>query len=88
MNEKETLIDKLKLHETEANELKIELKSISSKLDVAYQYEEDLHQRQLAAKEKTEKLRIDFFKKSHELSIKFDDMKKILDIWTGNFYNQ
>jgi hypothetical protein len=86
MENKHELTEKLKVLETEIYNAKIDLKSINSKLEIAYQYEEDLVQRQVSAKKKTEELRKLFFEKSGEISEMYNKMKNIFDVFTGNFY--
>jgi len=87
MEKEHELTEKLKVLENEVYDAKEDLRTISSKLDMAYSYEHELVQRQVAAKEKTEKLRQEFFKKTGEISTLYKKMKAILDIFTGNFYN-
>ena len=84
--DKHELTEKLKVLETEIHEAKIDLKSIKQKLEIAYKYEEELRQRQSFAKEKTDELKTDFFKKSGEISDMYKKMKDIFDVFTGNFY--
>lgn len=86
-DDKHELTEKLKLIEVKIYESKIDLNSISLKLDSAYKYEDELIERQIAAKENTIKLRNEFFKKAGEISEMYDKMKNIIDVFTGNFYN-
>lgn len=80
------LTEKLKLVETEIYNDKIDLQEINGKLEIAYQYEDSLNERIVLAKKQTETLRKDFFIKSGELSQKYEKMKTIFDVFTGNFY--
>lgn len=86
MDNKHELTEKLKVIETEIYNDRIDLKSINSKLEIAYQYEEDLRVRMEYAKKQTEQLRNEFFAKSTSISQKYDKIKNIVDIFTGNFY--
>jgi hypothetical protein len=86
MSKEHELTEKLKVIETDVYNDKIDLSSISRKLDIAYKYEDELIQRQIAARENTTKLRNDFFKKCGEISEKYDKIKNIVDIFTGNFH--
>jgi hypothetical protein len=87
MSKEHELTEKLKVIETEIHDNKIDLNSISAKLDIAYKYEDDLIQRLQSARENTTKLRNDFFKTAGEISEQYDKIKNIVDIFTGNFYN-
>jgi len=86
MKDKHELTEKLKILETEIHESKIDLKGINSKLEIAYKYEEELTQRMIYAKKKTEDLRKEFFIKSGEIEGKYKSMKGIFEVFTGNFY--
>ena len=86
MEEKHQLTEKLKVLETEIHDAKVDLRGINSKLEMAYKYEEELHQRMEFAKKKTEELRNEFFIKSGEISNKYVKMKDIFNVFTGNFY--
>lgn len=86
MENKHELTEKLKVIETEIYNDKIDLYGISSKLEIAYKYEEELTERMKYAKKQTEELKKQFFIKSSEISTKYDKMKKIFDVFTGNFY--
>lgn len=88
MDKKHELTEKLKVLETEIYDAKCDLKAINSKLEIAYQYEDELVQRQVAAKKKTEELRKEFFKKGGEISEMYNKMKNIFDVFTGNFYSK
>lgn len=83
---KHELTEKLKVIETEIHDSKVDLRGIGYKLDTAYKYEDELLQRLESARKKTRELREDFFKKSGEISEKYDRMKSIFDVFTGNFY--
>lgn len=87
MKDKHILTDQLKQLETEIHEMRIDLRSINSRLKVAYDYEDDLAQRQVHAKEKTTLIKNEFFKKTGEISEKYKEMKRIFDVFTGNFYD-
>lgn len=84
--EKSEITEILKVAENQVYEMQVDLKSIESKLRSAYKYEDELVQRQIAAKQKTEALRNEFFGKANQINEKFGEMKNSLDIWTGNFY--
>lgn len=86
MENKHELTEKLKVIETEIHSDKIDLRGINSKLEIAYKYEEDLIERMNFAKKQTDELRKQFFIKSSEISTKYDKMKGIFDVFTGNFY--
>jgi len=86
MENKHELTEKLKVIETEIYNDKIDLHGINSKLEIAYKYEEELIERMNYAKKQTEELRKQFFIKSGEISTKYDKMKEIFDVFTGNFY--
>ena len=87
MENKHELTEKLKLIETEIYNDKIDLRGINSKLEIAYKYEEELNERINYAKKKTEELRKEFFIKSGEMSTKYEKMKEIFDVFTGNYYS-
>lgn len=87
MDDKHELTEKLKVIETEIHNDKFDLRCINSKLEIAYKYEEELLVRMDNARKKTEELRKQFFAKSSELSSKFDKMKEMVNIFTGNWYN-
>lgn len=86
MDKVHELTEKLKVIETEIHNDKIDLRSINSKLETSYQYQDELIQRMEWAKKQTEELRKQYFQKSTEMSQKFDKMKSIMDVFTGNFY--
>ena len=86
MDNKHELTEQLKVIETEIYNAKFDLRCINSKLETAYQYEEDLRNRMEFARKQTENLRNDFFRKSTEISQKYDKVKNIVDVFTGNFY--
>jgi len=88
MEDKHELTEKLKVLEVEIHNDKIDLKSINSKLEMAYNYEDELAQRAVAAKKQTMELRTQFFIKSSEIARKYNTMKGIFDVWTGNFYKE
>jgi chromosome segregation ATPase len=85
-DKKHELTEQLKVLENEIFDAKVELKTINHKLEYAYSYEDELTQRQVAAKEKTESLRNAFFVKSGEINNLYHRMKNIFDVFTGNFY--
>jgi predicted nucleic acid-binding Zn-ribbon protein len=86
MEKKHELTEQLKLVETEIYDAKMDLKCIESKLNMAYNYEEELNQRLVAAKMKTQDLQNQFFQKASTMSQLYEKMKNIFDIFTGNFY--
>jgi len=86
MDNKHKLTEELKVLETEIYDAKIDLRAINRKLNMAYQYEEALNIRMSAAKERTEELRNEFFKKSSVISNFYNKMKNIFDIFTDNYY--
>ena len=86
MSDKHKLTEKLKVIETKIYDMKVDLSAIERKLNNSYSYEEDLNNRMVMTKANTEKLRLEFIEKSKEISAKYTDMKKILDVFTGNFY--
>lgn len=88
MENKHELTEKLKLLELEIYADKIDLESINRKLKAAYEYEEALIQRLNHAKKQTDCLRSFFFQKSSNISVKYDKVKDIVDVFTGNFYNR
>ncbi len=81
------LTEKLKVIETEIHDGKVDLKATEYKLSAAYEYEEELIQRMESAKKKTAELKKEFFLKSGDISQKYNEMKKIFDVFTGNFYS-
>ena len=81
------LTEKLKVIETDIYEARIYLKSINSKLEISYQYETELLERLSSARIKTKELQNEFYKKSGEISQKYDKMKLIFEVFTGNIYN-
>ena len=86
MDKKHELTEKLKLIETEIHDAKIDLHSTASKLEIAYQYEDELIERLVAARARITTIRNDYFKKTGEISEKYDKIKNIVDVFTGNFY--
>lgn len=86
MDNKHEMTEKLKVIETEIYNDKIDLRSINSKLETSYKYQDELLQRMEWAKKQTEELRQQYFQKTTEISQKFDKMKDIMDVFTGNFY--
>jgi predicted nucleic acid-binding Zn-ribbon protein len=86
MENKHELTEKLKVVELEINNLKSDLRSISYKLEIANKYEDDLNIRMHEAKVKTAALRIEFFEMSSKISEKFNVMKSIFNVFTGNFF--
>lgn len=82
------LIERLKIQETELNELKYELNLIQIKLEGNYKYQDELESRVLAAQTKTNGLRDQFFIKCGEISTKINQMKETMNIYTGNFYKE
>lgn len=88
MENKNKLTEELKVLENEIHQMKIELKAINSKLEIAYNYENELSERMNFARKQTEEMRHLFFKKSGEISNKYHQMKSIFDVFTGNFYKE
>ncbi len=88
MKEPQKLTEELKVTELEVDGKKSELNTISTKLNIAYQYEEDLLQRLEAARKDTVELRMDFVKKTQEINECFVHMKRCLEIYTGNEWFQ
>src|SRR5574343_444852 len=86
MDNKHELTEKLKVIETEIYDAKIDLRSLNSKLENAYKYEEELLQRIEFARKQTKEIRESFFIKAGEISDKYENMKIIFDVFTGNFY--
>lgn len=86
MDNKHEMTEKLKVIETEIYNDKIDLRSINSKLEASYKYQDELLQRMEWAKKQTEDFRLQYFQKATEISQKFDKMKDIMDVFTGNFY--
>ena len=83
---KEKITEELRILEVEVDDAKSDLETINGKLERAYQYEDDLIQRHEFAKQNTKQLRQDYFQKSSEITQLFNEMKKQLDVWTGNFF--
>lgn len=86
MDNKHELTEQLKIIETEIYNDKVDLRSINLKLEASYKYQDELLERMEWAKKQTEEHRRHFFEKSSEIAKKFDRMKNILDVFTGNFY--
>ena len=85
MEQKHELTEKLKVLENEIHDLRVDFSSLNSKLNTAYDYETELLQRLENARKKTKELQIELFKKSGEISEKYNAMKSIFDIFTGKF---
>jgi hypothetical protein len=83
---KSKLTDQLKEQEMVADEKNIELKAISSKLNLAYDYENDLILRQQAARQNSAELQIEYINKKREVNKAIQDMKSTMDVFTGNFF--
>ncbi len=88
MKNKHELTEKLKVLETEIHELRLDLKTTSRKLKSSQDYETDLIQRQVKAREKTELYQKDFFIKSNEILEVHKKMKELMEVYTGHFYTQ
>lgn len=87
MDNKHELTENLKAIEAEIYDHKVGLKGIELKLQAAYQYQDELSKRMVLARQKTESLKQEFFVKCTLISQKYDKMKSIMDIFSGNFYN-
>lgn len=85
MENKHEMTEKLKVLENEVYDLKVDLNSISVKLDSAYKYEDELLQRMESARAKTKEMRLQFFAKHQEIMSKHGEMKDVMDVFTGNF---
>lgn len=81
------LVEKVKQREVELNDLKADFRTVITKLDIAYQYEEDLIFRQEAAKKKTKELRDKFMEIKNKIDRKMHDLKLDVDVFTGHFYD-
>ena len=81
------LTDDLKELETEVYKLRSNLKGINDRLNISYKYEAELAERMVAAKKQTEEIRQEFFLKTQEITGKYNEMKKIVGVFTGNFYS-
>lgn len=79
---KHELTEKLKLIETQIYDNKVELMVINSRLESAYQYEDESIQRAQWARNRTEALRKEFFLKASEISKKYDSMNEVVRIFT------
>lgn len=88
MDNKHELTEQLKVIETEIYSAKVDLRGINTKLENAHKYEDELIQRLNFARKQTEELRNQFFIKSTEISKKYEKVKYIVDVFTGNFYSQ
>jgi len=86
-DKKNELTEDLKVFETEVNEKKIESKAIQRKLNLSYEYETELLERLEKCKQKRFELINEHNVKTKEISELFDKMKKILDVFTSNFYS-
>lgn len=86
MDNKHELTEQLKAIENAIYNDKVDLRGISLKLESAYEYEEELIQRLDFARKQTKELRKQFFIKSGFISEKYEKMKNIVDVFTGNFY--
>lgn len=71
--------DKLKDIQNLIQVMKVELAGISSKLEISYQYEEELRSRMNQATHKTKDLQVQFFQKSSEITELYGKMKEIFD---------
>lgn len=87
MEKKEKLTEQLKSIENNIDDIRSDMNSISSKLNSAYSYEDELLQRLEFARKKTKDLRIEFFQKTALLTELYSEVKNICDVFTGNFYN-
>lgn len=85
---KHELTEKLKVFETEIYDESIDLKGIINKLEVAYAYEEELAQRMVAARLKTNRLQEEVFVKSGKITELHKKMKDVFNIFTGNFFKK
>jgi len=86
MKNKHELTEKLKILETDIYDSKIELKAINDKIEYSQQYEDELIQRLRLSQNKNTKLKEEFFKKSSEITIHYNKMTDIFNIFTANFY--
>ncbi len=86
MKDKNELTEKLKTLETELYDTSIDMKGISSKINAANDYQDELLQRLELNRNKITELNKEFFIKTGIISEIFTKMKKIMDVFTGNFY--
>lgn len=85
MEKKNDLTEKLKVLENEIYDLRVDFSGLNRKLNTAYDYETELLQRLETARKKTKEIQVELFKKLGEISEKYDSMKNIFDVFTGNF---
>jgi len=85
--ERESLTEDLKLLELEVRKDEADLYAIDYKLNSAYEYEEALILRIGAARKATKQLQLQHIDMKRSILKKFDSMKKIMQVWTGNFFN-
>jgi len=82
------LTEELKYTECEINERNAELRAVRSKLYQNYKYEAEMLERLEKARNKTKDLHQELSDKIKAVAVLHDKMKNILDVFTGNFFNQ
>jgi hypothetical protein len=87
-DKKHKLTEELKVIELQVEQERIELANLSRKLDASYKYEDELLVRLASAREATKETRVRFFQTANSISEKYESMKKIVDVFMGEFlYN-
>lgn len=86
MDKIEETTEKLRLLELEVRDDLAELRQIEYKITAAIEYEDALLERAKQSRERLIDLRNQIKVKSNSLNEKFNTMKSLLNIFTGNFY--
>lgn len=84
---KSELTEQLKELETNVNNLKADSRAIRSKLNISYDYETNLLERLEKCRKDRVLLDKELTEVNQKISTNFKKMKSILDVFTGNFYD-
>lgn len=83
---KSELTEQLKELETNVNNLKADSRAIRSKLNISYDYETNLLERLEKCRKDRVLLDKELIEVNKKISTNFKKMKSVLDVFTGNFY--
>ena len=79
--DKYTLYEQILQHEIKIGRLKAELAFSKDKLKIAYDYKDDLFQKQIMADENIKKVQLEYFKKVQEITEVVDKVKQDLNLY-------
>lgn len=81
------LTGKVSHFEHEINDLKIELQSIKDRLNIAYNYKDNLFQQQIKADENIKNLQLEYFQKMQQITSIIDKIKNEFKIYSSILIN-